>query len=42
MYTLEKGSQDEAFRVEKDFTLPSPSVPCLFIGENTKERFHIG
>ena len=35
--TLKGDSQDNTFRVQRDFTLPSPFVPCLFIGENTKE-----
>ena len=28
---LKESSQDKAFRVQEDFTIPSPSVPCLFI-----------
>ena len=34
---IEKGLLDKAFRVHGDYTLPSPSAPCLFIGENTEE-----
>ena len=36
---LKGGSQDKAFRVEGDLTLPSPSAPCLFIGENRGGAF---
>ena len=34
---LKKYSQDKAFWVQGDFTLPSPSVPCLLVGENTED-----
>ena len=30
-------SQAKTFRVQEDFTIPSPSALFLFIGENTKE-----
>ena len=32
---LKGGSQDKA---EVDLTLPSPSEPCTFVGENTEEQ----
>ena len=35
---LKVGSQDKTLRVQSDFTLPFPSVLCLFIGEN-KEKW---
>ena len=35
---IKRDSQGKAFRVQGDFNLPSPSVPCLFVGENKKER----
>ena len=35
--SLKEGSQDKVFRDQGDFTFPSPSVPYLFLGENTEE-----
>ena len=35
--SLKGSNQDKAFRVQGNFTLPSPSVPCLFIEKNTEE-----
>ena len=37
IFSLKGGSQDKAFRVQGNFILPSPSAPCLFIGENSLE-----
>ena len=31
------GSQDKTFRVKGDFTFPSSSTFCFFIGEYTEE-----
>ena len=37
IYSLKLGSQDKIFRVQGDFTFPSPSAACLFVGDNTEE-----
>ena len=34
---LKEGYQDKVFSIPGDISLPSPSVPCLFIRENTEK-----
>ena len=38
IYIPDLYTQDKAFRIQGNFNLPSPSAPCLFIGNNTEER----
>ena len=38
-YAIKRDSQNKVFRVQGDFTLPSPSASCLFIGYNTGLHF---
>ena len=38
IFPLERGSQDQAFRVQGDLILPFPSAACLLVGENIEEE----